>query len=128
VLPALRFAWRVCSHVKSNSIVLARAGLNPDEPEGAPKPGYWIVGMGAGQPNRVASVRIALEQANELSKGAVLASDAFFPKPDGPETAAEAGVTAIIQPGGSVEDEKSIEVCNRYGLAMVFTGRRHFRH
>jgi phosphoribosylaminoimidazolecarboxamide formyltransferase/IMP cyclohydrolase len=125
---ALRFAWRVCSHVKSNSIVLARAGLNPDEPDGVPKTGYWMVGMGAGQPNRVASTRIAIEQANELSKGAVLASDAFFPKPDGPETAAEAGVTAIIQPGGSVEDEKSIEVCNRYGMAMVFTGRRHFRH
>ncbi|MBW3623006.1 MAG: bifunctional phosphoribosylaminoimidazolecarboxamide formyltransferase/IMP cyclohydrolase [Armatimonadetes bacterium] len=125
---ALRFVWRVCLHVKSNAVALARAGLNPEEPEGEPRPGYRLVGMGAGQPNRVLSTRIAIEQANELARGAVLASDAFFPKPDGPETAAEAGITAIIQPGGSVEDEKAIEVCNRYDVAMVFTGRRHFRH
>jgi phosphoribosylaminoimidazolecarboxamide formyltransferase/IMP cyclohydrolase len=125
---ALRFAWRVCVHVKSNAIVLARAGLNPEDPDGEPKPGFRMVGMGAGQPNRVNPVRLAIEQANELARGSVLASDAFFPKPDGPETAAHAGVTAIIQPGGSVEDEKAIEVCNRYDVAMVFTGRRHFRH
>ena len=125
---ALRFAWRVCGHVKSNAIVLARCGLNPEEPEGAPKPGYRLVGMGAGQTNRVGSARIAIDQANDLARGSVLASDAFFPKPDGPATAAEAGITAIVQPGGSVEDDKVIEVCNRYDLAMVFTQRRHFRH
>ncbi len=125
---ALRFAWRVCAHVKSNAIVLARCGLNPDEPDGAAKAGVRMVGMGAGQPNRVLPVRLAIEQANDLAKGAVLASDAFFPKPDGPETAALAGITAIIQPGGSVEDDKAVEVCNQYGMAMVFTGRRHFRH
>ncbi len=73
-------------------------------------------------------IRIAIKGSNNLAHEAVLASDAFFPKPDGPETAAQAGVTAIIQPGGSVEDENAVEVCDRYNMAMIFTGRRYFRH
>lgn len=78
--------------------------------------------------NRAFSVKIAVELAGERAKGAVLASEAFFPMPDGPEIAAKAGVTAIVQPGGSKRDQEVIEVCNRYGVAMVFTGMRHFRH
>lgn len=110
----LLFAWRAVKHVKSNAIVLTRDKA--------------LVGVGAGQMNRVGSVKIAAAQAGDLAKGAVLASDAFFPKPDGPQEAAEAGITAIIQPGGSVEDPNVIEVADRYNLAMVFTGVRHFRH
>jgi phosphoribosylaminoimidazolecarboxamide formyltransferase/IMP cyclohydrolase len=110
----LLFAWKVVRHVKSNAIVLAR--------------GKALVGMGAGQPNRVVSVQLALQQAGEKAKGAVLASDAFFPFPDGPETAARAGVTAIIQPGGSTKDEETIAVANQFDMAMVFTGIRHFLH
>lgn len=110
----LLFAWRAVKHVKSNAIVLARDKT--------------LLGMGAGQPNRVTSVKLAVERAGESSRGSVLASDAFFPFPDGVEAAAEAGVTAIIQPGGSIRDDETIQVANKYGIAMVFTGARHFRH
>jgi phosphoribosylaminoimidazolecarboxamide formyltransferase/IMP cyclohydrolase len=104
----------VVKHVKSNAIVLAKENMT--------------VGIGAGQMNRVGSAQIAIEQAGEKSRGAVLASDAFFPMPDTVEAAAKAGVTAIIQPGGSVRDQDSIDACNRFGIAMVFTGVRHFKH
>jgi len=113
-LKDLWFAWKVVKHVKSNAVVLAKNGAT--------------VGIGAGQMNRALSVKIAVELAGERAKGAVLASEAFFPMPDGPEIAAKAGVTAIVQPGGSKRDQDVIEVCNRYGVAMVFTGMRHFRH
>lgn len=110
----LLFAWKIVKHVKSNAIVLVK-----DRQQ---------VGVGAGQMNRVQSVRLAVAQAGEKAKGAVLASDAFFPFPDGPEAALQAGVTAIIQPGGSKKDEESIAVADQYGAAMVLTGKRHFRH
>ncbi|MCY3020498.1 MAG: bifunctional phosphoribosylaminoimidazolecarboxamide formyltransferase/IMP cyclohydrolase [Planctomycetota bacterium] len=113
-LSALRFAWIICKHVKSNAIVLGRKTA--------------IVGVGAGQMSRVDSVEIAIRKAGERAKGAVLASDAFFPFPDGPEAAAKAGVTAIIQPGGSVKDDEVIAVCDKHNIAMVMTGIRHFRH
>ena len=113
-LEELLFAWKVVRHVKSNAIV-----FTVDR---------QVVGVGAGQMNRVRSVRLAVEQAGELAKGAVMASDAFFPFPDGPEAAAAAGITAIIQPGGSVKDADTIEVANKNGIAMVFTGVRHFLH
>jgi phosphoribosylaminoimidazolecarboxamide formyltransferase/IMP cyclohydrolase len=87
-----------------------------------------ILGMGAGQPNRVTSVKIALEKAGERSQGSVVGSDAFFPFPDGVELAAKGGATAIIQPGGSIRDEEVIATANKYKVAMVFTGVRHFRH
>jgi len=111
---ALAFAWRVCKHVKSNAIVLARGGRT--------------VGVGAGQMSRVESVKIAAGKAGELAKGAVMASDAFFPFPDGLELAAQHGVVAVAQPGGSVKDEELIAAADRAGMAMVFTGVRHFRH
>ena len=110
----LLFAWRVVKHVKSNAIVIAKD--------------KQILGVGAGQMNRVQSVRLAVAQAGDKAKGAVLASDAFFPFPDGPEAAAEAGVVAMIQPGGSKKDADAIEVADNYSVAMVFTGNRHFRH
>lgn len=110
----LIFAWIAVKHVKSNAITVARH--------------RQLLGSGAGQMNRITSARLALEQAGEKAKGAVLASDAFFPFPDVVEAAARAGIAAIIQPGGSVRDEESIAACNRAGIAMVFTGRRHFRH
>jgi phosphoribosylaminoimidazolecarboxamide formyltransferase/IMP cyclohydrolase len=110
----LLFAWRVVRHVKSNAIVFTKD--------------RQVIGVGAGQMNRVQSVRLAVAQAGEKAKGSVMASDAFFPFPDGPEAAAEAGITAIIQPGGSKKDQDTIDVCNRYGIAMVFTGVRHFLH
>jgi len=113
-LDALQFAWVVCRHVKSNAIVLCN--------------GTATVGIGAGQMSRVDSVEISIKKAGERAKGAVLASDAFFPFPDGPETAARAGVTAMIQPGGSVKDGEVIALADKYGIAMVTTGRRHFRH
>ena len=113
-LEQLLFAWKVVKHVKSNAIVLAKD--------------WVIVGVGAGQMNRVQSVRLAAEAAGERAKGAVLASDAFFPFPDNVEAAAIAGVTAIIQPGGSVKDQEVIAAADRLGLVMVFTGMRHFRH
>lgn len=110
----LAFAWRAAAHVKSNSIVLAS--------------GSALVGMGAGQPNRVTSVHLALRVAGDRAKGSVLASDAFFPFADGIELAAKGGVTAVAQPGGSLRDDDVIEAVDMLGLAMVFTGTRHFRH
>ncbi|WCR25105.1 bifunctional phosphoribosylaminoimidazolecarboxamide formyltransferase/IMP cyclohydrolase [Paenibacillus thiaminolyticus] len=113
-LEQLLFGWNVVKHVKSNAIVLVKDGMT--------------VGIGAGQMNRVGAARIAIEQAGEKARGAVLASDAFFPMGDTLEIASAAGITAVIQPGGSVRDEESIEVANRNGLAMVMTGVRHFKH
>jgi len=113
-LTDLLFAWRAVRHVRSNAIVLARNGAT--------------VGIGAGQASRQVSVEIAVRRAGDRAKLAVLASDAYFPFPDGIQAAAGAGVTAIIQPGGSIRDEMAIEVADRHHMAMVFTGRRHFRH
>ncbi|HEX3771667.1 MAG TPA: bifunctional phosphoribosylaminoimidazolecarboxamide formyltransferase/IMP cyclohydrolase [Polyangiaceae bacterium] len=113
-LHSLEFAWRVCKHVKSNAIVLAR--------------GEVTVGVGAGQMSRVISVQIASEKAGDKARGSVLASDAYFPFPDGVEAAGKAGVTAIAQPGGSVKDPDVIAAADRLGIAMVMTGVRHFRH
>ena len=113
-LSDLVFAWRTVKHVRSNAIVLARR--------------MATVGIGGGQTSRVDSVRIACEKAADYAKGAVMASDAFFPFPDGIEAAAQAGVTAIIQPGGSVNDDTIIEAADVAGMAMVFTRRRHFKH
>jgi len=110
----LILAWQVVKHVKSNAIVLAKEDRT--------------VGIGAGQMNRVGSVRIAVDQAGDEARGAVMASDAFFPMPDSVEEAAKAGITAIIQPGGSIRDQDSIEKADQYGIAMVFTGIRHFKH
>ncbi|GAW92164.1 bifunctional phosphoribosylaminoimidazolecarboxamide formyltransferase/IMP cyclohydrolase [Calderihabitans maritimus] len=110
----LLFAWKVVKHVKSNAIVVAKGGVT--------------LGVGAGQMNRVGAARIALEQAGDQVRGAVLASDAFFPFADTVEQAARAGITAIIQPGGSLRDEESIRAANKHGIAMVFTGMRHFKH
>ena len=113
-LADLRFAWKVVKHVKSNAIVVAKDRT--------------LLGMGAGQPNRVTSVHLALRRAEERSRGAVLASDAFFPFPDGVELAAEGGVTAVVQPGGSIRDQEVIDAADARGLAMVLTGIRHFKH
>lgn len=110
----LLFAWKVVRHVKSNAIVLAHR--------------LAVLGVGAGQMNRVNSVHLAIEKAADRVRGSVLASDAYFPFADGVETAAKAGVSAIIQPGGSIRDEESIRMANRYGVAMICTGQRHFRH
>ncbi len=110
----LQFAWRVVKHVKSNAIVVAKGGV------------VW--GVGAGQMNRVGSVRLALEAAGEHARGAVLASDAFFPFTDSIDLAAQAGIRAIVQPGGSKKDPEVIAAANEAGIAMVFTGVRHFRH
>jgi phosphoribosylaminoimidazolecarboxamide formyltransferase/IMP cyclohydrolase len=113
-LADLKFAWLACQHVKSNAIVFAN--------------GQATVGIGGGLPSRVDSAKLAAAKAGERAKGAVMASDAFFPFPDGLEVAAAAGVTAVVQPGGSVRDEEVIAAANQLGLAMVFTGIRHFRH
>ena len=113
----LLFAMRVSKHVRSNAIVLSR--------------GLGTVGIGAGQMSRVDSVRIAVDKARAAElpvEGAVLASDAFFPFSDGPQLAIDAGVRAIIQPGGSQRDDEVIQACDAAGVAMVFTARRHFRH
>jgi len=110
----LVFAWRIVKHVKSNAIVLAKDRT--------------LLGMGAGQPSRIVSARIAKERAGEKTAGSVLASDAMFPFPDVVEAAAAGGVTAIIQPGGSIRDEESIKAADEHNIAMVFTGERHFRH
>lgn len=110
----LKFAWQACQHVKSNAIVFAK-----DEA---------TLGIGGGQPNRVDCVDMAAQRAGEKSRGAVMASDAFFPFSDSVEKAAAAGIVAIVQPGGSIRDQESIDVCNRLGIAMVFTRVRHFRH
>ena len=111
---ALEFGMKVAKHVKSNAIVYARAGQT--------------VSVGAGQMSRVDSVKVGAMKAILPLKGTVLASDAFFPFPDGVEEAARHGVTAVIQPGGSVNDAEVVEAADRLGLAMVFTGVRHFRH
>lgn len=110
----LLFAWKVVKAVKSNAILLVKDHAN--------------VGMGAGQPNRVNSARIAIEQAQDKAKGAACASDAFFPFRDNIDVLAAAGVTAVIQPGGSIRDQECIDACDEHGIAMVFTGHRHFRH
>lgn len=110
----LKLGWKVVKHVKSNAIVVAKDNMT--------------IGIGAGQMNRVGAANIALAQAGEKAKGSALASDAFFPMDDTVEAAAKAGVTAIIQPGGSIRDEDSIKKADEYGIAMVFTGVRHFKH
>ena len=110
----LQFAWKAAKHVKSNAIVLAKDSA--------------LVGMGAGQPNRVNSVHLAIRAAGERAKGSALASDAFFPFADNIEMAAEGGVGAIVQPGGSVRDEEVVKAADELGIAMVFTGMRHFKH
>lgn len=114
LLRDLAFAWKVCKHVKSNAIVVAKDGCT--------------LGVGAGQMNRIDAARHALAHAGEAARGAVLASDAFFPFPDVVEAAARAGIAAIAQPGGSIRDEDSIRRANELGVAMVFTGIRHFKH
>ncbi|HQN44952.1 MAG TPA: bifunctional phosphoribosylaminoimidazolecarboxamide formyltransferase/IMP cyclohydrolase, partial [Anaerolineaceae bacterium] len=111
---SLRFAWKAAQHVKSNAIVFAQ--------------GEATVGIGGGQPNRVDCVRMAAQRSGERSRGAVMASDAFFPFPDSVEVAIQAGITAIVHPGGSVRDAESIVAADAAGLAMVTTGVRHFRH
>jgi phosphoribosylaminoimidazolecarboxamide formyltransferase/IMP cyclohydrolase len=113
-LDDLIVAWHAARHVKSNAIVLVRDRA--------------VIGVGSGQPNRLESVRIAASKAGKRSAGAVLASDAFFPFADGLEAAIAAGATAVVQPGGSVRDEEVIAAANKAGVAMVFTGVRHFRH
>jgi phosphoribosylaminoimidazolecarboxamide formyltransferase/IMP cyclohydrolase len=113
-LRSLLFAWRVCKHVKSNAIVYARDGQT--------------LGVGAGQMSRVDAARFGAMKAVLPLKGCVAASDAFFPFPDGLETVAQAGASAVIQPGGSVKDQDVIDAADRLGMAMVFTGMRHFRH
>ncbi|MCA0984373.1 bifunctional phosphoribosylaminoimidazolecarboxamide formyltransferase/IMP cyclohydrolase [Halobacillus yeomjeoni] len=110
----LKLGWKVVKHVKSNAIVVAK--------------GDRTLGVGAGQMNRVGAAKIAFEQAGEEAEGSIMASDAFFPMPDTVEAAAAAGVTAIIQPGGSKRDQDSIDACNKHGIAMVFTRMRHFKH
>ncbi len=110
----LKLAWQVVKHVKSNAILLVKEDRT--------------IGVGAGQMNRVGAAEIAIKQAGDKAKGAVMASDAFFPMDDTVEAAAKAGITAIIQPGGSIRDEDSIKKCDEYGIAMVFTGVRHFKH
>jgi phosphoribosylaminoimidazolecarboxamide formyltransferase/IMP cyclohydrolase len=110
----LVFAWHAVRHVKSNAIALARDRS--------------LIGVGSGQPNRVESVRIAVAKAADRAAGSVLASDAFFPFADGLEVATAAGVTAVVQPGGSVRDDEVIAAANRDAVAMLFTGKRHFRH
>jgi phosphoribosylaminoimidazolecarboxamide formyltransferase/IMP cyclohydrolase len=113
-MSTLRFAWKVSKHVKSNAIVFARAGAT--------------LGVGAGQMSRVDSVKLAVMKAQSSLQGSVVASDAFFPFSDGVEEAAKAGATAVIQPGGSVKDAEVTAAADRLGMAMVFTGMRHFLH
>ncbi|MCH7987634.1 MAG: bifunctional phosphoribosylaminoimidazolecarboxamide formyltransferase/IMP cyclohydrolase, partial [Planctomycetes bacterium] len=108
------FAWLVSKHVKSNAIVFAKDG--------------GIVGVGAGQMSRLDSAFIAAHKAGDRSRGAVVASDAFFPFRDGIDEIAWAGIKAVIQPGGSRRDDEVITACNEYNIAMIFTGRRHFKH
>lgn len=108
------FAWKVVKHVKSNAIVVAKDGMT--------------LGIGPGQTNRIWAADMSLERAGEKARGAVIASDAFFPFKDVVESAAKAGISAIIQPGGSIRDQDSIDECNKSGIAMIFTGMRHFKH
>jgi phosphoribosylaminoimidazolecarboxamide formyltransferase/IMP cyclohydrolase len=111
------FAWKVCKHVRSNAIVLAKDLAS--------------IGIGAGQMSRVDSVRLAIDKARATDadlQGTAMASDAFFPFPDGPQLGVDAGVTSIIQPGGSVRDLEIVEAADAAGIAMVFTHRRHFKH
>ena len=110
----LNFAWKICKHVKSNAIVIAKD--------------QKTIGIGAGQMNRVGAAKIALKEAGELSSEAVLASDGFFPFADTVKLANEFGIKAIVQPGGSLRDQESIEMCNSKGISMVFTQKRHFLH
>lgn len=110
----MEFAWKVVKHVRSNAIVVVKDRI--------------MVGMGTGQPNRVNSVRLALNQAQVRAKGAILASDAFFPFPDNIEVAAAAGIKVILQPGGSINDEAVIDEAKKHKMTMVFTGVRHFKH
>jgi phosphoribosylaminoimidazolecarboxamide formyltransferase / IMP cyclohydrolase len=110
----LEFAWNMVRFVKSNAIVLGRERA--------------LCGVGAGQMSRVDSVRIAIDKAGDRARGAVLASDAFFPFPDSIEIAAAAGIVAIIQPGGSVKDPEVISACQAHSIPMILTGRRHFLH
>src|SRR5207244_2400466 len=113
-LRALRFAWAICKHVKSNAIVYAKE--------------TQLIGVGAGQMSRVDSVKFGAAKAQLELRGSVLASDAFFPFRDGIDEAARHGITAVIQPGGSVRDAEVIQACDEHGIAMIFTGIRHFRH
>ena len=113
-LAELEFAWRACRAVKSNGILLAQAGAS--------------VGVGMGQVNRVDSCRLAVERAGERAKGSVAASDAFFPFADGLQVLIDAGVRAVVQPGGSVRDEEVIAAAKAAGITMYFTGERHFFH
>ena len=113
-LEDLIFAMKTVKHVKSNAIVVVKD--------------KQLLGVGGGQTSRVEAVELALKKAGERAKGAVLASDAFFPFRDNVDITYKAGIKTVIQPGGSVRDKESIEACNEYGIAMVFTGMRHFKH
>ena len=113
-LKEIEFAFRICKYVKSNAIVLANR--------------MATAGIGGGQPSRVQSVEIAIRTAGQTASGSVMASDAFFPFPDGIELAAKYGVTAVIQPGGSIRDNQVVDAVNSHNMAMVFTGKRHFKH
>jgi len=113
-LEDLRIAWLVAKHAKSNTIVLAKSKR--------------ILGIGVGQMNRVESGLLAMKHAGKEAQGAAMASDAFFPFPDNVDNAAEGGITSIVQPGGSKKDDEVIAAADKYGIAMVFTGKRHFRH
>ena len=110
----MKFGMTVVKHTKSNGIVLVKDNAT--------------VGVGPGQTNRITALELAIKYAGDKAKGSVMASDAFFPFPDCVEAAAKAGITAIIQPGGSVRDQESIDACDKYGIAMIFTGTRHFKH
>lgn len=113
-LEDLVFAMKVVKHTKSNGIALAKDKAS--------------IGVGPGQTNRIMAAKIAIEYGGERTTGSVMASDAFFPFPDCVEAAAAAGIAAIIHPGGSVNDQASIDACNKYGIAMVLSGKRHFKH
>jgi phosphoribosylaminoimidazolecarboxamide formyltransferase/IMP cyclohydrolase len=113
-LSDLKFTWLVCKHVKSNAIAIGKEQM--------------LLGAGAGQMDRVSAAKLAVAKAGPRAAGAVAASDAFFPFPDGPQLLLDAGVTAIIQPGGAQRDQETIDAVNRAGAAMVFTGQRHFMH
>jgi phosphoribosylaminoimidazolecarboxamide formyltransferase/IMP cyclohydrolase len=110
----LKFAWLVCKHVKSNAITIAKDGM--------------LLGAGAGQMDRPSAARLAIEKAGGRIRGAVAASDAFFPFPDAPQLLMEAGVTAIIHPGGSVKDSETVQLVNKMNATLVLTGQRHFKH